>query len=344
MLNLAEGFRDRGFEVDLVTGNAKGALRAAVPRGVNVRDLGASRVIRALPGLVKYLRNRRPWALISAEDHSNLVALWAKWFAGVHETRVAVTGHVLFSRRLGASIFNRGYWVLWGVKRFYAWADCVATVSAGLADDMSTALNYPRQRITVLYNPVVTPTMLERAKGPSPHPWFRDGNGPVIIGCGRLSNAKNFEMLVQTIARTPNVRCLVIGEGQRRPKLEALIGELGVHDRFQLLGFRSNPYTYMAHADAFVLPSKFEGLPTALIEALALGCPVVATDCPHGPREILLGGKLGPLVPVDDVAALSDAIRSVLRSPVRREALKARAADFHVDRVVEAYISALNAR
>jgi glycosyltransferase involved in cell wall biosynthesis len=341
MVNLAGGFQDAGYRVDLVLANAVGAFREEVPRGVRVLDLGVPRVLRAFPGLVRYLDESRPDAMVSAEDHANLVALLARRLSRSTRTRVAVTGHVLFSRRLGASVWDRGYWVLKGIKWLYPWADCVSTVSAGLADDMAASLNYPRNKITVIHNPVVTPAIFERAHGEIPHPWLRDGQGPVAIGVGRLSYAKNFEVLLKAIAKLGEVRCLIIGEGDRRSMLEAMVCELGLASRVKLMGFQPNPFPWMAHADALVLSSRFEGLPTVLIEAMALGCPVVATDCPHGPREILQDGELGPLVPVDDVTALAEGIRRAIAHPVSKARLTARAADFHVERITHAYLEAL---
>jgi glycosyltransferase involved in cell wall biosynthesis len=341
MVNLAGGFLDAGYRVDLVVANAVGVFRDEVPSGVRVVDLGVPRVIRALPGLVRYFNESRPAAMVCAEDHSNLVALLARRLSRSAGTRVAVTGHVLFSLRLGTGVWDRGYWVLKGIKWLYPWADCVSTVSAGLADDMAASLNYPREGITVIHNPVVTPALFAHANGEIPHPWLRDGQGPVVIGVGRLDHSKNFELLVEAIARLGEVRCLILGEGQKRPVLEAMLHDWELTSRVSLLGFQINPYVYMAHADALVLSSRFEGLPTVLIEAMALGCPVVATDCPHGPREILQDGALGPLVPLHGVGALADAIAKVLSDPLPKEVLKARANDFRVERIVAAYAEAL---
>jgi glycosyltransferase involved in cell wall biosynthesis len=150
------------------------------------------------------------------------------------------------------------------------------------------------------------------------HPWLAPGQPPVILGVGRLSQAKDFPTLIRAFAKVRSrraVRLIILGEGEARVELEALVGELGLADDVALPGFRENPMSYMAASALFVLSSAWEGLPTVLIEALAAGTRVVSTDCPSGPREILQGGLLGTLVPVGDATALADAMTDALDRP-----------------------------
>ena len=129
----------------------------------------------------------------------------------------------------------------------------------------------------------------------------------------------------------------MLGEGRLRPKLLSLARELGVAEQVDFPGFRENPYAFLARADLFVLSSRNEALPTVLIEAMACGCPVVSTDCPYGPREILEDGRLGPLVPVGDADALAEAMARVLDAPPSRDLLRERASFFSVERAVDRY-------
>jgi glycosyltransferase involved in cell wall biosynthesis len=160
----------------------------------------------------------------------------------------------------------------------------------------------------------------------------------VVLGVGSLTPRKDFPTLLRAFARLErrDARLLLLGEGPERPALAALAGELGISDRLDMPGFVPNPFAYMARAAVFVLSSTLEGLPGALVQALACGCPSVSTDCPSGPREVLEGGALGPLVPVGDDAAMAEAIAAVLASPPPREALKRAAARYDAGTVLDA--------
>jgi glycosyltransferase involved in cell wall biosynthesis len=198
---------------------------------------------------------------------------------------------------------------------FYPWADGVTAVSKGVADDLAQAIRLSPSHIQVIYNPIVTCDLLKKSKAPLEHPWFKAGEIPVILGVGRLTAQKAFSVLIEAFAQVRKsypTRLLILGEGEERPQLEALIRQLGLEQDVNLPGFVSNPYPYMAHAALFVLSSRWEGLPTVLVEAMSLRTPVIATDCPSGPREILRNGQYGQLVPVGDSGALALAIQNFL--------------------------------
>jgi glycosyltransferase involved in cell wall biosynthesis len=198
---------------------------------------------------------------------------------------------------------------------FYPGAAGVVAASEGMADDIANVFRIPRDQIQVIYNPAITRDLFTSAAESIPHPWFTPGAPPVVLGVGRLTRAKNFLLLIhafsQLRSRCP-ARLVILGEGEERPALEAKARELGVEMDVDLPGFVSNPYPYMRQATVFVLSSAWEGLPNALIQALALGTPVVSTDCPSGPREILKGGALGELIPVGNPDAMRAAIEAVL--------------------------------
>jgi glycosyltransferase involved in cell wall biosynthesis len=191
----------------------------------------------------------------------------------------------------------------------------VVAVSQGAADDIARSSGVPRERVRVIYNPVITPTLLQQIGQTPDHPWFAPGQPPVILGVGRLTAAKDFPTLIRAFAevrRHRNVHLMIVGEGEERGRLEALVRELGLDEVVSLPGYKENAGAYMAKSALFVLSSAWEGLPTVLIEALAAGARVVSTDCPSGPREILQQGRLGTLVPVGDVARLAEAMISSL--------------------------------
>lgn len=314
MLNLARGLAESGRAVDLVLTQAAGPFLPEVPRSVRVRDLKASRVLTGLPALARYLRRERPEAMLSVFGYSNIIALWAWRMAGV-PTRLFVNEQNTVSVEAGNSLSLRGRLTPPLMKRFYPWANGIVVVSQGVRDDLARLTKIPRERITVIHNPVVRAEVLEKAQAPLAHPWFEPGQPPVLLGVGRLHPQKDYPTLLQAFAQVRQkrpARLLILGEGKERPTLEALLRRLGLEQDVSLPGFVTNPYAYMARASVFVLSSRWEGLPTVLIEALCCGTRVVSTDCPSGPREILRDGEYGQLVPVGDAGALARALETAL--------------------------------
>jgi glycosyltransferase involved in cell wall biosynthesis len=317
VLNLAEGFSGRGFRTDLVLAKAEGHYLDSVAPGVRVVDLKAPRVLRSLGPLARYLRRERPVVLAAALDHANLVAMAASRLARAG-TRTVIAVHCTFEKGVHAKQDVRVRALPWLLGRLHHWADAVVAVSEGVARDVAETAGIPRDRVSVIPNPVITPGLLPAAAEPPAHPWFEDTRGPIVLGVGRLVPQKNFPLLIEAFAsvdRSADARLVILGEGPERPRLEAEIRRYGLDDRVSLPGFVQNPYACMSRARVLVLSSDYEGLPTVLIESLALGTPVIATDCESGPREILRDGALGALVPVGDARALSDAMAHAVTAP-----------------------------
>ena len=317
MVNLAHGMAESGYAVDLVLAQVEGPFLREVRDPVRIVDLKASRALTSLPALVRYLRSERPDAMLSVFGYVNIIATWAWRLAGVH-TRLLLNEQNTVSFESGNASTFRGRLVPLLIKWFYPWADGIVVVSHGVRDDMAQLTKIPRDHITVIYNPsVVRAEVWEKAQAPLDHPWFKPDQPPVMIAVGRLQMQKDFPTLLDAFAKVRQnrpARLLILGEGRERPLLEEHIKKLGLESDVCLLGFVMNPYAYMARASLFVLSSRWEGLPTVLIEALCCGTMVVSTDCPSGPREILKDGQYGQLVPVGDVDALSHAIEIALDS------------------------------
>lgn len=317
LLNLAAGFVDQRLAVDLVLARSTGPYLADIPAKVRTIDLGAGRVLTSLVPLVAYLRRERPLVMLSALWHANLVAMWARRIAGV-PTKVLVSAHNTLSQGLSNTPLARAKLTPLLLRAFQSWADGIVSVSHGVADDLTGPIGLRRERIHVIYNPVVTSSFLQRAEQRNGHPWFAPGEPPVLLGVGRLTWEKDFPTFLRAlrlIREQRPVRGLILGEGPDRSELETLVRVLGLEGDVQLPGFVENPGSYMAQASVFVLSSRSEGLPTVLVEALALGTPVVGTDCRSGPREILREGQLGTLVPTGDPRAIADAVIEVLDRP-----------------------------
>ena len=304
MLALAGGIARRGFAVDLVLVRRQGAYVEDIPANIRVIELGTKRTVNSVAALARYLRRERPAVLLTALVHVNVAALLAGLLARVG-TRLVVTEHNQISRNISPTASRTVRMAYRLVPFLYPRAARIIAVSDGVAEDLTRFAGMERGRIDVAHNPVVTPDMLAKAAQPVNHPWFVEGEVPVILGVGRLSAQKDFGTLLRAFAlvrASRPARLVILGEGACRKELEDLADELGIAADVQMPGFVDNPLAFMGKASLFVLSSRFEGLPTVLIEAMACGTPVVATDCPSGPREILEGGELGGLVPIGDVA------------------------------------------
>lgn len=313
MLNLASALGGKGVPVDVVVARATGPYAAETSRFARLVDLRSNGTLAGFPGLIRYLRKCRPATLLSCL-HANIPAAWAKRVAGLH-LRVVLSQHDVFTITPGqrATLARRIMPQL--VKHFYPWADDIVAVSKGVAQGLARVSRLDLERIRVIYNPVITPDVERKSKEPLAHPWFVAGGPPVVLGVGSLCKRKDFAALIRAFAEVRKsipARLLILGEGDERHNLAALVQELGLEHDVGLPGFVPNPYSFMARSSVFVLSSRSEGLPTVLVEAMYCGIPVVATDCPYGPREILADGRYGPLVPVGDVASLAQAIGKVL--------------------------------
>jgi glycosyltransferase involved in cell wall biosynthesis len=344
MINLANALTARGCRVTIVVVREDGPLRALVAPGAEILDLRAYRVVAALPRLVTWFRAARPKVVLSACANSNVVAVAAARLAGVG-TRTVVCEQTTLSRVALDTRRVRHRLVPPAARWAYPRADCVVAVSQGVASDLESALGLPRARVRVIPNPL-SPGIARQANGAQLHPWLSDGGPPVLLSVARLSPPKDIPTLLRAFAKLRAVRAarlLVLGEGEERSRLQALVAKLGQSADVDLAGYAPNPYPSMAAAAALVLSSRREGLPSVLLEALSLGTPVVSTDCPSGPREILEDGRLGLLVPARNPAALARAMEAVLddgHPATPRTAL----ARYSVDTVADRYLEVLDPR
>jgi glycosyltransferase involved in cell wall biosynthesis len=342
VVNLLKGMLSQDVALDLVLAKAEGPYLTQVPDRVRMIDLNGGRVINAIAPLSKYLRQNQPMALVSHLSHANVVAVLAQKWAGTG-TKLVLVEHNTMS--FAKSQLRRAKLITPLRKWLYPSADAIVGVSQGVARDFELQLGLPPGKVITIYNPVIDEELLAKAKSPANHPWFEDKDVPVFLAVGRLTQQKDFSALIQAfhlVRKQRQARLIILGEGECRSELEAMINKLGINEDVSLPGFTDNPYAYMSRASAFVLSSRWEGLPTVLIEAMACGCPVISTDCPTGPDEILEGGKYGRLVPVGDIVAMSEAMLQVLETPTDRDGFVSRAMFFSLDNSVSGYLAALS--
>jgi glycosyltransferase involved in cell wall biosynthesis len=332
MITFANELAACGLHVDLVVGNSSGPYREEIATAVSLVELGSPRVSGCLLPLIAYLRRHRPTWLLSTMSHANVGALAGNYLAG-RPTKVWIRE----ATTLTQSLSKRPRWLVraltWTVARIYSKADGILAPSQGVADDLkSLSRGALTRKLHVLMNPIPTQSISQLARDPVPlaleqipQPW--------IVGCGRLDEAKSFDVLIHAVARlTEAPGCspslIILGEGEKRDSLERLAERLGISGRTHLPGFVQNPFSVLGRAAVFVLSSNFEGCPNVLLQAMACGTSVVATDCRSGPREILQREEQGLLVPVDDVEGLSRAIVRQLEHPGDRSTICARAEAF----------------
>ena len=344
MLNLAGGLAKAGWRVDLVLVQADGPLRVRVPKGCQIFDLRTRHASRSLRALSGYLRAQRPSALLSSQTHLNVSAVLARLLSG-WRGRLLLGEHIALDQASehAANSAERLFPLL--ARVLYPLSDGIILVSRGAAERFLKTTHLPRAMVKVIYNPIVDAAVDEQSRMPPDHAWYSDNSLQVILAAGRLMPQKDFQSLLRAFAvllpESPTLRLIILGEGSERPRLELLAVELRIREHVAMPGFATNPYAHMAHAALFVLSSRWEGFANVIVEALACGTTVVATDCPSGPAEILDLGTYGELTPVGDVRALADAMRRALAQPRDPARLRARALDFSVERIVPRYMKVL---
>jgi len=340
VVNLVNNIDRGSYIASLVLGRTEGDFLAQVNKDIPIISLHASHSLGLFFTLITYFKKHQPDIFISAFPRINIICIVARFFSGT-KTKIVITEHSVFSllpviaktfwRRVFAFIFMP----LLG-KLIYPFADAIICVSQGIADDLLKMFNHP-DKVTVIYNPVVNEKMHLLADEPVDHPWFLHANTPIILAAGRLVECKDYPTLLKAFAlvlEKQSAYLVILGRGPEEQKLKKLSEELGVADKAAFLGFQENPFKYMKRSSVFVLSSLQEGFGNAIIEAMACGVPVVSTDCPTGPKEIIENNKNGILVKMGGTTLLAKALLNVINNSVLQEQLsiegKKRAQDFSI--------------
>ncbi len=309
---LLEPLKRLDYTPFLILGESAGELLSDAPADVEIISLGRKRAHQALLPLAKVLRDRPPAVLISSLERNNMVALAARALAVPQMPVILRQDNVLLPLRKTTALFY---------CRMLPLADAIVAVSKGVEDDLIARCPGRMLFTKVIYNPVIRPNLRALAMSTGEgNPILGSGGLPFFVGAGRLTPQKDFSTLIRAFAlcrKTKDVRLVLLGDGPQRGELEALCRTLGIAGEVDFLGFRPNPFPYMAKAAAFILSSAYEGFGNVVAEALALGTPVISTDCRHGPAEILDHGRYGQLVPVADAGEMAKAMIRALDGPAR---------------------------
>jgi glycosyltransferase involved in cell wall biosynthesis len=368
VLTLANEFLARDIAVDLVMLHRDGPLQKYIPKKARLFDIhpvprwmfsisvlrgprnllpvlskkrNQRHAIRQAPAISKYLRREQPSAVIASELPYNLASLLAREWSGkkipvITREDCNINEYLASRKPHDREIFRTL------VRGLYPRADSLVAVSEGVSDSIRELVDVDSDHLRVIHNPIVSDSLQVKAFKQVDHPWLAQHK--VVLAVGRIHPQKDYPMLLRALARLrtrQSIKLLILGTTQDKKyqeELEGIADDLGVSGDVAFLGFVENPYAYMRRASLLALSSSFEGLPTVLIEALACGTPVVSTDCPSGPAEILDNGAYGPLVPVGDDVAFANAMKNVLDNPPDPQRLKNRAAMFSVEKSVDSYL------
>jgi glycosyltransferase involved in cell wall biosynthesis len=340
-VSLANGLALAGLCVDLVVVSAEGPYRAEVDIRVNLIDLDARRLIAGVPRLVKYLRQYHPGTVCAVMTQVGVVVYIAIKLSR-HKARFFISERNYPISALKKRNLVRELVVNWMARAAYAEAERVIAVSDDLADVLAAKLRLKSDKLCVIKNGVDLSKIDALSSDQAPQAiteFIRDRK--MVLAVGRLVDQKDYSTLLKAFSKVSQVVSsvlIVLGEGPLRQRLESEAVGLGISDLVIFPGFLPNPFPVMMRADTFVLSSRWEGFPNVIIQAMACDIPVVATDCPTGPSEILDGGRYGRLVAVGDVSALAQEVIASLTAPKLRIS-RQRAAEFSMDDVINQYQS-----
>lgn len=342
-VHLANEFVRQGISVDFVLGRTDSPYIKLIGPGIRVIDIRSSHSLFSVPWLARYLHRERPDVVLTQRPRVNAATLRARALCGA-QMPVWSSFNTNQTAQLASLRPDKRRKHLALMRNWYPRNDGLIAISHGVADDAAQVCGLPRDSLHVIYNPVVTPEIFTLADEPLDHPWFREDAPPVILGVGRLDPQKDFPILLRAFKRVRaqrDCRLVILGEGKLRDELAALARDLGIAEDVALPGFVDNPYAWMRRAAVFALSSAWEGSGNALTEAMALGTPVVSTECPDGPREVLDGGRYGPLVAVGDADALAGAILRTLAEPMPKAELQRGGDRYRLETSARRYLEVL---
>lgn len=343
---------DRGrFKPVMALFKLRGPYLPLLKGDVELHDLRSSRARYSFLPLARTIRSVAPNVMLSTLTHVNVTAMVAQRLSG-RQVPVVVRQSTHQTAQAAAGVGGER-WREWLIRWSYRRAARVIALSNGVRQDLIARYNLPEEQVVTIYNPIDIDHILRLAAEPvdHPQPLREERHGPClrIIAAGRLSREKGVDLLLKALARLRHIpyHLWVLGDGEERRNLQELVGTLEMSDRVSFLGFVQNPYAWMAQADLFALPSRWEGFGHVIAEAMVCGVPVLATRCPAGPEEIITDGVDGRLCEPESVEALARHIEELWGQPEKRAAFASAARQsvqrFHVKRIVEQYEQLLSA-
>ena len=318
-LVLARELQARGVDISLVVHQVRGELVPLLPKGLPVVNLNGKRTLDDVLRLRRFMRDEKPNVLLANVDHNNIAAAIASAVSGT-STKLVICQHNPLTAGFHATVNWKHRIVPFFYRALTSQIDHAVAVSNGIADELVTYAGLPRTKVTTIFNAVIGNDFAQRANEPVTHRWFNQKDRPVFVSAGRLVEMKDHRTLLRAfalhVAQHP-ARLMILGSGPMQHELQTLIEALDIAEHVELIGFVQNPLPYMRASDAFVLSSRSEGFGNVLVEAMGCGTPVISTNCPHGPSDILAKGQYGLLVPPRDPEALAPAFSQIMAQRAR---------------------------
>lgn len=339
-VNLANDWLDRGFNVEFVLMHNEGNVLNSLNPKISVVNFNVKRIRSFILPLWRYMRNKNFDIIWANMWPITSIAIFA-WLLNHRHGKLFITDHNQLSHSCVNELGVSEYWLGMLIRLTYPLASGVIAVSKGVALDLAHLSKLPVEKFEVIYNPAAIGASSESLNDDQSEMLWGEGYDYHILAVGSLKAVKNHVLLINAFSKLSlilNAKLIILGEGELRSKLEKLINELKLEARVSMPGFYQNPYPFFQSADLFVMTSNQEGFGNVIVEALECGVPVVSTDCPSGPAEILANGLYGRLVPVGDVGALSLAIQESLMDSHDHDALIKRARNFSINLISEKYL------
>lgn len=353
VLEVARNLSREGKRVELVLMRKEDIPEGFRDEGISIVHFNTSRFVRAFFLLCQYLKKTHPHTMLATNEHTSIILVLAKSVMRA-KVRVVLRVGIPLSIQFARYSKFRDRLIPFLSRILYPRADHIIAVSRGVREDLIKTLGVKEEEVTVAYHPMDNEKIEQTGEEEVHHPWFSEG--PVFVAVGRVREQKGFRYAIEAMKETPtDAKLLILGAGSGKEVLVKYAETCGVKERVAFLGFVKNPHAYVKRADVFILPSLWEGLPSALLEALALGIPAIASDCPHGPREILAPdtdisstpaqateyADYGILVPPMDALSLGEALRRICGDESLRkkysERAKERARAFSKDEGMRVY-------
>lgn len=339
---LANKFIQNGYDVDFILGRAKGVYLSELDKKVLIYDLKSDRMRQVLFPLCRYLKDVNPDVVLSGLLEPNVLIVLAKYLTG-SKCFIVTTIHNAISLEFAVEKLK------WIKKIIYAYflkrSNSIVVVSKGAANDLASYLDIPKEKIKIIYNPVIPKNIKTLCNERINDTWFKTKESRIVLAVGRLLDQKDFKTLIKAfdlVVKKINVNLVIIGEGEKRAELEGLVEKLDLKNRVFMPGLVANPFKYMKKASLLVLSSRYEGFANVIAEALACGTPVVSTNCPFGPSEILGDGKYGTLVPVGDYETMALKIIESLKTKHTKQKINNHLKEFEVHTAYREYLKAMN--
>lgn len=342
IVNIINELSKHHNNIDLILAKGFGEYKDEINNSINIINLSSNSIWKSFIPFYNYIREVRPKYLLSTLPYTNIIAVLVCMLIKDPPKLILREANTVSQMRKYPDSF-REIILPQLVKLFYPRADKIIAVSNGVRDDLVANINLDPEHVITVYNPIVGKEIIEYAKEQVTDINL-DSNEKIVISVGRLNEQKDHKTLLEAFKLVNDQvksKLIILGKGKLEYELKNYVQSLNLNESVKFMGFQKNPFKYMANADVLVLSSKYEGLPGVLIQAMAVGCPVVSTNCPSGPKEILGNGKWGTLVPVGDSKKMAEAILNTFSNKISEKSLINRASYFSKSKNTKKYIEVI---